>query len=262
MPKRPAHAGGNLLVFILLIPLALLVGCSASVPPEAVDLSKAVGERISATQASHEAFVTEYFAASRARIEDFIRWRWTPEFLETFVRDSKVADMLIQPHPFDEDDLARLQEEFSASGVARPQDAIAAAERALGDRARGETILQFAEAAWDQIDAKRRELVDPLNGMEAEALKQLRANYSELSAMNGTITGHLQSVVEVHEMQNDVLHRLDLLDERDAALERVTSTNRAVERVLSGAQKADEIVGKLKSLLGKNDGTSVVNGGE
>lgn len=232
------------------LPLLFLLGCSTTVPPQAVELSMAVGERIAATETSHVAFVTAYFDASRARIDDFIVYRWTPEFLETFVRDANLAELLAQPHPFDEDDLERLQAEFQRAGIERLDDAVGATERALGDGERGEVALEFARAAWDAISARRRELTAPLNAMEAEALDALRANYAQLSAMNGSVTGYLQSLVEVSEMQRDVLHRLQLQEERDAILAGVTRANRLVEQALAGARSAEDVLEELRDVLG------------
>jgi hypothetical protein len=115
MPRhsRPAQLA-------LLIAVAFTAGC-ASVPHEAVELSMAVEQRIAATQASHERFVVAYFGESRARIEDFIRYRWTPVFLETLVRDSQIGSLLTNPEPFDESDLERLRSEFGTSGIADPE---------------------------------------------------------------------------------------------------------------------------------------------
>ena len=210
----------------------------------------AVGERIAATETSHMAFVAAYFDVSRARIDDFIEYRWTPEFLETFVRDAKLAELLAQPHPFDEEDITRLKVEFQRAGIDRLADAVGATERALGDAERGAVTLEFARAAWTAISERRRELKAPLNAMEAEALDALRANYAQLSTMNGSVTGHLQSLVEVSEMQRDVLHRLQLQEERDEILAGVTRASRLVEQALAGARSAEEVLEELREVLG------------
>jgi len=232
----------------LVLVLALTTGC-ASVPHEAVELSMAVEQRIAATQASHERFVAAYFGESRARIEDFIRYRWTPVFLETLVRDSQIGSLLTNPEPFDEADLARLRAEFGTSGIADPAAAVLATERALGDTERGAVILEFAEAAWVEIDAQRASMIAPLQTLEAEALDELRANYAELSAMSATVTGHLQSVQEVHEIQDDVLRRIGLQEERDRVLDRAADVNRSIGQVLRSAGKAEDVIEKIKEIL-------------
>ena len=110
-----------------------------SVPPEAVVLSNLVGTQIAEHRASHEEFVRRYYARSRDVVELFLRDRWVPEYLERFVGQSEVMDLLITPDEvFGGDTLERLTEEIMAvSGVGevRAPLVIEAVSRVIGDRA-------------------------------------------------------------------------------------------------------------------------------
>ena len=209
---------GRFLAFAIAIALGGAGGgCTPQVPPQTVELSRAIGERVSANQASHEAFVAEYFASSRGRVEDFLQHRWIPEFLATFTRDAELMSLLEDP--------------------------------SLGDDERGQIVLEFAEAAVVEIERRRRELLAPLDALEAEALRELRAGYTDLHAMNVSVTGYLESIHEVSEMQEDVLRRLRLQRARDDALEQVTEVNRVLERTLEGAGEAEEILRRVRDLF-------------
>lgn len=213
----PSFPGRPLALVAALVLGGMAGGCTPQVPPQTVELSRAIGERISANQASHEAFVAEYFASSRGRVEDFLQHRWIPEFLATFTRDAELMELL--------------------------------EDESLGDDERGQIVLEYAEAAVVEIERRRRELLGPLDALEAEALRELRANYAQLHAMNVSVTGYLESIHEVSEMREDVLRRLRLQRARDHALERVTEVNRVLEQALEGAGEAEDILQRIRDLL-------------
>lgn len=200
--------------------LALLPACSPQVPPQTVELSLAIGERITASEVSHEALVRELFDQSRGRIQDFLEYRWTPEFLANFTRDAELLSLLEDP--------------------------------TIGDDERGAIVLDFAEAAVVEIERKRRELLGPLDGLEAEALREIRASYADLRAMNVSVTGYLQSIHDLSEIQEDILDRLRLQRVRDAALDEVTALNRALEQAIAGAGEVEDVIGDIRDILDRH----------
>jgi hypothetical protein len=229
------------------------VAC-ASVPKESVELSMAVGEGIKGMQVSHEAFVQEYFRLSRDRVEDFLVNRWLPEFLETFVRDSKIMEMLDQPAPLPPDDVARLRAEVA--GISRLSDAqqtevVLAVQRAMGDADRGALAIEFAQAAMDAIETQRNELLAPIKNQETRALRELRAAYAQLLSMQDAITAQLQSVNDVQVQQDEVLARLGALEARDAALQSAVQLNDQIVGLLSNSGSAMETVDQIKDVVNR-----------
>lgn len=85
MSQRTSSSLG-LLLWILVSTIANS-GC-AKVPPQAVVLSRTVGQRLVDLQSSHEAFVRAYFQVTRQRLNDFLANQWTPTFLGKFVENS------------------------------------------------------------------------------------------------------------------------------------------------------------------------------
>lgn len=233
----------------------LLTTSCASVPKEAVELSTLVGEQITSVQASHEAFVSEYFRVSRERLEDFLQHRWVPEFMTTFVRDADLMALLEAPEPFDETELARLEQELAGLGLVQPGEGevLAAVKRALGDEERGEILREFAQAAVAEIEAQRRELLDPLNALELETLETLRETYADLHAAQASVTAYLHSVREVAVERDRILEELDLLEARDRAVASAVRVNDSIQDLLAQSGEAEDTILEIRRLLGADD---------
>ncbi|UCF20193.1 MAG: hypothetical protein JSU87_01935 [Gemmatimonadota bacterium] len=227
---------------------ALALQACASVPPESVELSVVIGERITDMQVAHEALVQEYFRISRERVEDFLDNRWMPHFLGDFVRRAGLMDSLATPSPLSEDDLERFREEMARAFQISPEkldDAVLAVRRALGDAERGEMVLEFAEAAMVEIRAQRAQLLDPIDAQESKVLMELRAAYTELRAAQNVVTNHLRSIRDVQVEQDAVLQRLDLLRARDKAIESAVAVNDQIVSLLNQSGDAEETVNKI-----------------
>ncbi len=235
----------------------VLIACGPKVPPEAVALSAAVGEGIEAMQTRHEAMVQLYFDLSQQRVEDFLQHRWMPEFLESCGRESQVVELLDRPRPFAPDQEERLALELRRSLALEGRDldsAMMAVRRGLGDADRGSIMLDFANAALEQIELQREELIVPIDRQRRQVLDALRANYAQLVQMQSTVTAHIRSVRDVVAEQEEVLRRLGLLRARDSLIADVLSLNDEMVRVTDRAGRAAELLEELKRvLLGERD---------
>ena len=237
--------------WVLAIVLVGTLTCScATVPREAVELSQLVGHRITDMQISHEAFVAEYFRVSRERIEDYLEQQYVPLFLENLVRDADLQGHLSAAQPFTEEQLERLRSELEGVVSERDQEAVVTAvSSAFGDAERGQIVLEFAQAAMREIDKKRGSLLGPLADQEARALSELRAAYAELTEMQSTVTSHLGSVRDVQMEQEEILSRLGMLKQRDAAISAAAGLNDAVLNAIDKGESAEKTIEELKSIL-------------
>lgn len=229
--------------------LVVLPAACVSVPPDAVVLSQVVGTRIAEHRASHEEFVRRYYASSRDVVEMFLRDRWVPEYLETFVTRSRVLDLIITPDEvFGEDQLARLREEIMAvSGVGevRTPLIIEAVSRVVGAGERGQVMLDFAQVALDEIEAQRSELMEPLILQEQEVLASLDESYAQLEQAQAQVTAYLASVQEVTRSQDEVLEAMGFREVRDDALERAVWLS---ERLTAAVKAGDTAAGALEEI--------------
>lgn len=238
---------------VLIVFLGLATSGCAKVPPQAVVLSRTVGERIADVQASHEAFLRGYFQLTRKRIEDFLADRWIPTFLDNFVKGSDLMNKLVNVQPLTEVQLTNLKARLEAAGVSPADQAkvLHVVNSTLGDPDRGKLVLQFSEAALKQIELKRKSLLSPVDELERQALDELRKTYAELQQAQSTVTAHLSSIQQVTAEQDKVLERLGLLRKRDAIVESAINLNQQVMGILDAGKDGEKTITDLSAFLEK-----------
>lgn len=224
----------------------ITTGC-AKVPPQAVILSRTVGERLPDIQASHEAFVSAYFEVSRQRVQDFLDQRWIPIFLENFVADSQLMEKLENVKHFNDQENGRLQSKLQGAGISGEEQAkiIAAVNDAFGDPDRGKLVLLFSASALREIEVKRKALLDPIDAQERATLNELRQNYAQIQQAQATVTAHLSSIQKVTNEQDQVLARLGLLKSRDEIVDKALAANQQIMSILNSGKDAETIVKQL-----------------
>lgn len=246
--RNPLIRAPSILLGLLLLNLSACV----TVPAAAVESSQLVGERIFELQTSHEAFVEAYFDTSRERIEDFLVYRWIPQFLDNFISE-EILEPIINPMPFSQEEIERLRQELAQAQALSGQDidtVVVALNRAFGDADRGEKILLVAEVANQAIERQRAELLAPVDRLERQALAELRATYADAIALQRAVTGYLQSISDVTTERDRILDQLELLESRDSVLDTVIAANDEIETVLTSDRSAEEVLCSLRKLLG------------
>jgi hypothetical protein len=244
---------GRIVVALLTIVFCLTFFSCARVPSQAVVLSRTVGERLPALQASHEAFISAYFEVSRERMEDFIDQRWIPTFLGNFVHDADLMQKLENVQPLTSGQNTQLQAKLQESGIS-PMDqvkVIRAVNVAFGDPDRGKLVLLFSEAALKQIETKRKSLLNPIDEQERQSLEELRKVYAQVEQAQSTVTAHLSSIHKVSEEQDQVLARLGLLKERDAIIDKALQTNQEIMGIIDAGKDAAKTVEELEAFTSK-----------
>jgi len=232
--------------------VALTASC-APVPQEAVVLSNLVGTRIVAHRASHEAFVRHYYAGSRNVVEMFLRDRWVPEYLERFVAESEVLDLLTTPDEvFGPGQLERLKEEIlaiSGVGEVRTPLIVEAVTRVVGDAERGQVMLDFAEVALAEIESQRSELLQPLYLQEQQVLNRLAESYGQLQQAQAQLTAYLASVTEVNRSQDELLEAMGVGQVRDDVLEQTVWLSAELAAAARSGRSAAEALERMKALI-------------
>jgi hypothetical protein len=251
---RPRLPAASLILPAILVILSVLAMSCASVPQEAVVLSRLVGTQIAEHRASHEAFVRHYYAGSRDVVEMFLRDRWVPEYLDRFVAESEVMDLLTTPDEvFNEEQLERLREEIMAiSGVGevRTPLIVEAVSRVVGDAERGQIMLDFAEVALDEIESQRSELLEPLYLQEQEVLDRLADSYGQLQQAQAQLTAYLASAKDVTRSQDEVLEAMGMRQIRDDALEQAVWLSEELAAAARSGRSAEEAIERMRALIG------------
>jgi len=246
--------GLNLPVLFAAVAASCFTSSCVSVPQDAVVLSNLVGTQIAEHRASHEEFVRLYYARSRDVVEMFLRDRWVPEYLERFVGQSGVMDLLATPDEvFGDDTLERLREEIlavSGIGEVRTPLIIEAVSRVIGDSERGEIMLDFARVALDEIEAQRSELIEPMNQQERVVLDHLAESYAQLQQAQTQVTAYLASAREVTRSQDEILDAMGIRRFRDDALERAVRLSEELAAAAMAGESAAEALEEMKALIG------------
>lgn len=169
---------------------AVAAGC-ASVPSEVVVLSHSVGQDVLEIQRSYDALVSARFDALRQERLDYLNNEWTPLFLKNWVKSGRLIDT------------AKGEVVYSdAEGDFVAPDALSAEQQ------RFDTILMWSEAAVAQIEAKRVELIEPLNRQEAAIRAEMNAAFNQVISNNALVTAHLSSIRKVDAAQSEAFGRL------------------------------------------------------
>lgn len=161
-------------LFITLSIVCMLCAC-ASIPPAGSELSRLLGSRIAAMEEAHIATVHAFFDEKRAKVREFLAEQWIPQFAANYLTNAQVADTLRQ----------------------------ACAEKPSSDCLRAMTIV--TTAAQQQINAKYREMLAPLDTTEALVIQKLRAEYAQMLTMNIALTNLLQSASDVELARGELL---------------------------------------------------------
>ncbi|HET8922562.1 MAG TPA: hypothetical protein VFN26_06150 [Candidatus Acidoferrum sp.] len=233
-----------------LISIGASSGC-VRVPPQAVVLSRTVGQRLTDLQTSHEAFARAYFQVTRQRLEDFLVNQWTPTFLSNFVDKAELMNKLENVQPLTDQQKARLVASLQAASISTPDQSkvIQAVGNALGSTDRAKLVLQFSEAAMEQIQLKRKSLLNPIDDLERQTLTELGRAYAQIQEAQNTVTAHLSSISKVTEEQDKVLKQLGLLEKRDAIIDKAVNANQTIMEILNGGKDPEKTMLDLEDQL-------------
>lgn len=159
-----------------IVPAVLLAAC-ATLPEEAITLSQAVGEDIQQLHAGYRASVRSSFQQMRQAGLAVIDNRWTPIYLQEFIESGRLVQFA--------------QAENTAA------------------------VEYWARRAIRDIDAKRREFLDPLDAREQALLISIDEAFSRTINANATVTGFVKSAVRVRNIHDAVADAVGVREVRD-----------------------------------------------
>lgn len=283
--KSGAKSNWNTFLFFLLFPL-LFCSC-VSIKPTTVELSAQVGQRISEMQNIHQLALQRYFDMEKQKVEDFLTNTWEPLFLKNFLGTSNILALLQNVSRMDEQTKNILKEAMTPylmdktkaeklttdlvgkiSVIRKGEDEIVrttltgavAPERLdaavihisslLGTDEPARIIFDFAEAAHQEMQAQRKELLAPIEEAKAQAAAALSEAYSELIRGQSTITGRLEAAAKISKQQDELLGKLGISRISKEATDRLTSISSKVNDALKavGDAKGGDAGAILKAL--------------
>lgn len=285
----------------LLIIVFLLSGCG-SISSKTVELSTEITARIKDIETAHIYAVNSYFDSERQRIEEFMDNVWIPLFLRNFLGQSMILEDLKKvdsigantrailaaaaeeylTDPAEANVLAgeivdalnskREDEDVAIRTVVHkyvPSDKQDAAAIHIASLMHVETpavlIMEFSEAANEQILAQRQELLGPIEKARAATLQELIIAYSDIYAGQGVITGRLEAAARKSEQQANLVNALGgegtaatinkkiskLAEGVNGAFDEIAKFEEKIEPGDDSSNKADDLLNQLKQGLKK-----------
>ena len=265
---------------ILFIVLVIQVSC-VSIKPSTVQLSAQVGERISEMEKLHQLAIQRYFDMEKQKIEDFLSKTWEPLFLKNFIGTSQILQLLQNVKKVDDNGKSILKEGISLyledkseadkaatelvnkltetrkeeDGVVRTilakyvedknlNTAVIHVSSLLGTDEPARIIFDFTEAAHQEMQAQRKEMLAPIEEARAEAVATLSEAYAEMIRGQSTITGRLEAAAKRSGQQDELLDRLGVGKIPAELTDKMISIS---EKVNEGLSKAQEVANKQKN---------------
>lgn len=210
-----------------------LTGCS-TVPKEVVELSYRMGEDLSALHKSYVKLVHDHFEMLREERMQYLNDEWTPMYIRAWTEDGRLLDVAKGEVVWSE----------KAGDFVKP---IAGKE----EESLLFTIRSWSLAAVEEIEAKKADLMNPLNTQEDQLLSWVNDAFNRLYRGNSAITAHLNSLRKVQEIQDDTLAALHLKDLRDKINNVLVTASDTAKKELETVRKADGLLQEAKKKLQK-----------
>lgn len=195
------------LKFTIIVMIIGYLGC-ASVPKEVVELSYTVGDDLNAVHVSYRQLVNAYFDNLRKQVEDFIDNQWAPGYLKRFIEKT---------------DLAKKVQEF------KPDQVLI-------------YLQKWIQVAMNQIQKKKNELLAPLDDDEKKLLADVDDAFARLTYANAVITGNLNSIRKIKELEDQVLAALHLKDLRNKITNGMAEASKKAKTAIELLEMSEEMV--------------------
>jgi hypothetical protein len=230
-------------ILVVIFSSLLMVSC-ASIPKETVTLSKTIGSDLQVLHASHRNMVQLYYNGIKGNINTFIDDVYAPFIIH------HVLEVELNKHRRGESSIYGIIENAGKTGGKNET------EEALN------VMLEFQEAANQQINVKRNELRSPILQQEREILSTIDQSYQNTIYANATLTAYLVSVRKVKESQNEALSIVGLNGLDTTVTNRLVELSGFVDMALEKGEKIDiksneaqqqieDIISKIKELTNK-----------
>lgn len=184
-------------VIVFLLCTLALAGCQ-SVPNESVELANTVGRDLEEIHRTHLALAELHFNQQIDRANEFIDETYRPAYIEEFAREfrlGKKVETIVDRDP----------------------------EKLLP------VLTRFVKVANERIEAKRATLVDPIRAQRNAVIAEINTAYRQVHAAQAVVTGHLASIRDVREVQNEMLAGIGL----DGLPDRIATTTARVSEGVS-----------------------------
>lgn len=216
----------------LVIFLPLLLTACAQVPKQSVELSATVGRDLTTVYEAHRQLAKILFADMRSDVNRFIDEVYAPFQISNAM--NRQRELAASNDPED-----RRKSLFLAiSNSLQPDASPDLQMNAL--KGMGSMVLKIQK----DIESMRNELLDTLDVQEEEILDSIDRAYQQLHYANSIVTGHLASIVAVHDAQAELLKTFGVKrDIRKEVGENLADASDKIRTLVDAAESADDKLG-------------------
>ncbi len=187
-------------LLVMAISMAFMVSC-VSIPKETVTLSKTLQADMEILQHSHQAMIKMYYGSLKNDVNEFVNRVYLP-FVIRFVMQSELDNYIKgQPGLYQHLENNKLDTELLSE------------------------MYNFQEAAYQQVESKRKELLQPINEQEQALLKAINQSYQNVLYANTSLSAYLESAQSVRKSQKEAIQKmgLSLVDSIDISVQNALS---------------------------------------
>ena len=200
---------------------AVLQAACASVPPESVQLSAALGRDLPVLHAAHRETANQYFNKLLLEVDDFVEEEYRP-----FVIRKALEDL---------DLVAEIQRAARGEGELDPLD----------------LMEIFAEETIAKIQSFRAEMRAPLEEQRDQVILAVDDAYMKAIRANAVLTAHLSSIRDVHAAQEEALAVVGLEGLRDRTIGFTNRLSSELESLTKNLSKVNDKSAEFEGLAGK-----------
>lgn len=208
----------NTIVFLI---ISFLLSSCASIPRETILLSQTLGHDLETLNHAHKNIIEIHFNNIENDINTFIDDVYSPYVIH-YVLSSELKNYKVgNDNLFSTIELAG-----KVGGKKETDDAIS-------------VMQDFQEAAREQIESKRSELLNPIKKQKAEVLNTVDASYNNAIYANSTITAYLQSIKKIKDTQGQVLSGIGLNKADSLITESLVKLSELVNNAVKDGKRID-----------------------
>ncbi len=220
--------------FLILITITLLIGC-ATVPKQSVELSATIGRDIAEVYRTHRELAILLFDRMKNDINKFVDDVYAPY---------QISKLLQQEN---EDFKKNIEESvlFALNKAANnPKDQIAQKESLA-------SMKIFVQVLTTNIESYRMKRLEPIIAQEIELLSAIDRSYNQIHYANSIVTGHLSSVVKVHDVQEEMLNAIGVEGLRGEVSKRLANTSKSLTGFVKGVKEVNGEMSEVEKKIGE-----------
>uniref|UniRef100_UPI003217F14C hypothetical protein n=1 Tax=uncultured Draconibacterium sp. TaxID=1573823 RepID=UPI003217F14C len=206
--------------FIIIGAFFLIAGC-ASIPKETVLLSETLGNDLLILHRSHRNIVDIHYEKIEKDINSLIDDVYAP-FVIHYVLKTELKKF--------NDGIPSL---YGAIDIEGKREGKEESKEAL------DIMQEFLEAAREQIESKRNDLLLPIKKQKSEILRSIDQSYENAIYANTTVTAYLKSLRKLKDTQQEVLTKIGLDGVDGLITDSLMKFSEEVEKAVKVGKKID-----------------------